>query len=502
MVPACLNAALGEPLPDDVHAVSVSMPKWSHVERYEQGCPELHASLRSGYPRFVYHGYVKDLNGWCTKYVDNESQTARVLPTQAVAKRCEAFLHRSFPDAAIDIVPLHACDAHAIVLPTIAAACFKAFWQHSGEITSSRLAEHVLNAVSNGTPSPSRMDGTPTHALLRDRIGSLYDVPSDHVNLYPSGMASIFAAFRLVQKLRGHLPGKTILVGFPYLDTLKMLRRSEWSTGDVLFFPRGDAADLDAIDAIDHMHAIFTEFPSNPLLHSTDLPRLAAIAHRHNTLLVVDDTVGSYNVNVLRETNGHAADLVATSLTKIFSGTGTVMGGSLVANPSSPLLDTLLGALAGDSFLFEDDAAALLHDSDDLAARLTRVNATAASVASRLESHPKVERIFYPKYVDTLAYEHFNLAAAATDAHGPLLSVVLHGGQAAAKAFYDALTFAKGPSLGTNFTLSCPYTLLAHYDELDYVESCGVPRDLIRISIGLEAVDEIWSILEAAFACC
>ena len=56
------------------------------------------------------------------------------------------------------------------------------------------------------------------------------------------------------------------------------------------------------------------------------------------------------------------------------------------------------------------------------------------------------------------------------------------------QVFYDALSLPKGPSLGTNFTLVCPYALLAHYNELSWAESYGVPRNLIRISVGLEDI--------------
>jgi cystathionine gamma-synthase len=58
-------------------------------------------------------------------------------------------------------------------------------------------------------------------------------------------------------------------------------------------------------------------------------------------------------------------------------------------------------------------------------------------------------------------------------------------------AVYDAMEFCKGPSLGTNFTLVCPYTLLAHYDELDWAESCGVDQHLLRVSVGLEPAELI-----------
>ncbi len=80
--------------------------------------------------------------------------------------------------------------------------------------------------------------------------------------------------------------------------------------------------------------------------------------------------------------------------------------------------------------------------------------------------------------------------------HGPLFSVLLTDAEQTAAAFYDALAVDKGPNLGTNYTLACPFTILAHYHELDWAESCGVSRHLVRVSTGMEAYDD----LEAAFA--
>ncbi|RHZ12164.1 hypothetical protein DYB37_010405 [Aphanomyces astaci] len=497
MVQQCLSVPLGDALPDDVHAVSVSMPEWRHVELYEQGCPELHASLRSGYPRFVYHAYVKAVNEWCwEKYVKDPSKLAYVLPTHAVAKRCEAFLLATFPGP-IPLIDLHISGAFAIVVPVEAVRYFKSFWQHSGEILSSRMALHILQFKDQTSPgrAAKAMDGTAAHAALRDRVASLYPLvtPRD-VFLYPCGMAAIFAAFRVVQKLKTN-QAQVVLFGFPYLDTLKMMRRTEWSSGDVLFYPNGSDADLQELEKLDSIAAIFTEFPTNPLLHSADLKRLADIAHRHNTVLVVDDTIGSYNVQVLEA----GVDLVATSLTKIFTGAGTAMGGSLVVNPASHWHTSLLAEYAADSFIFEDDCVEILDASTDVRDRIERVNASASVIASRFAAHPQVQTVYYPKVIDTAQYSaNLTHHDATTDAFGPLMSVVLHGGESTAKAFYNALGFAKGPSLGTNFTLSCPYTLLAHYDELDYVESCGVDRNLIRISIGLEHVEEIWGHMDVA----
>jgi cystathionine gamma-synthase len=71
-----------------------------------------------------------------------------------------------------------------------------------------------------------------------------------------------------------------------------------------------------------------------------------------------------------------------------------------------------------------------------------------------------------------------------------LLSLTLRD-PAATPAFFDRLRLCKGPSLGTNYSLACPYTLLAHYTELEWAARCGVSRDLIRVSIGLEDPAEL-----------
>ena len=61
-----------------------------------------------------------------------------------------------------------------------------------------------------------------------------------------------------------------------------------------------------------------------------------------------------------------------------------------------------------------------------------------------------------------------------------------------AERFYNSLKVCKGPSLGTIFTLACPYVLLAHYKELDWAKDCGIPHSLIRVSVGLEQSEDLW----------
>lgn len=114
------------------------------------------------------------------------------------------------------------------------------------------------------------------------------------------------------------------MLSFPYIDTLKILEK--WGPG-CLFYGNGSSDDLDDLESRlkqgERFLALFCEFPSNPLLMSPDLRRLKAMADDYDFAVVIDDTIGNFlNVHVLPY-----ADVVVSSLTKIFSGDSNVMGG-------------------------------------------------------------------------------------------------------------------------------------------------------------------------------
>lgn len=115
-----------------------------------------------------------------------------------------------------------------------------------------------------------------------------------------------------------------IFSSFPYLDTLKILEK--WGPG-CLFYGIGDSSDLDDLEqrckSGERFLALFCEFPSNPLLRSPDLCRIRSLADRFDFAVVIDETIGNFlNVHVLP-----FADVVVSSLTKVFSGDCNVMGG-------------------------------------------------------------------------------------------------------------------------------------------------------------------------------
>jgi len=175
------------------------------------------------------------------------------------------------------------------------------------------------------------------------------------------------------------------------------------------------------------------------------------------------------------------------------------MAGSVVLNRNSPhhaAFSAFLTAHA-DHELWRGDAVALELNSRDFTQRATTMSRNAKALAEHLRSHPKVDRVWHAATEGGRGYEFIR---RENGGHGCLFSFTLKNPEQTSPKFYDALRVCKGPSLGTNFTLVCPYTLLAHYEELDWVESVGVSRWLIRVSAGLEETTDLIARFDEALA--
>jgi cystathionine gamma-synthase len=294
------------------------------------------------------------------------------------------------------------------------------------------------------------------------------------------------------------------------LDTLKLCSRKEFCPGGVDFFGLGNEHDLKHLEQAlqnyakqgQKICAIFTEVPSNPLLRCPDLVKLRQLADQYDFALVVDDTIGNFlNIDMIHT---GLADAVCTSLTKIVSGRGDAMAGSIVANPNTEkgrwmqqdLKREFTACKNNDTAygLFGADAKAVLINSRDFVKRNQTINATSELLADWLREHKDVETVYYPKYTPL-----YPSLVSPQGGFGGLMSILLES-HMCQRTFYDSLDVAKGPSLGTNFTLMCPYTLLAHYHELDFAMSYNVPPSLLRLSVGLEDIDILKDKFENAFS--
>ncbi|WWD16595.1 hypothetical protein CI109_101023 [Kwoniella shandongensis] len=325
-------------------------------------------------------------------------------------------------------------------------------------------------------------------------------VTEDDVYLYPTGMSAIWHAHdiaRVARRRKGEKEGISVCYGFPYTDTLKILQK--WGPG-CHFFGTGGSEDIDALEdllktAQPPILSLFCEFPSNPLLRSPDLARIRKLADKYGFVIVVDETIGNFiNVEVVT-----FADIVVSSLTKIFSGDANVMGGSLILNPNGPLFEELKAVQNTDyeDHYYPEDAVYMERNSRDFRARIKRVNDNAFNVCEYLYQNSLddttspaegkvIKKVYYPRYVTPELYSQAQRhPPTGKGGFGGLFSVTFTS-LAASKAFFDAIGCAKGPSLGTSFTLACPYTILAHYLELDWAATHGVEAGLVRISVGQE----------------
>ncbi len=478
---------LGKPIPDSAHAVSVAMPLWAHAVGYEEGDPAVIDRLACGYPRFVYHPIIVRLSVACGERFAGPGEICLPLPSHRAAGACVDYLVRCGGGTA-RLADFGCHGVVAVVAPEGAAKVLKAFWQHTGWTVSSRQAAATLEAGADDGAA-----GEAAKTELKARLSGLYGVSADNVTLYPTGMAAVSSAHDVAKALR---PGaRMVQFGFPYVDVLKV--QQQFGPG-AEFYARGGAEALAALADLlgrETMAGLVTEVPSNPLLETPDLPALHGLLTPHGCPLIVDDTVATaVNVDVTPW-----ADMIATSLTKNFAGFGDVMGGALILNPAAPRHGAMQDALDNffEDLLWWEDAVVLAQRSQDFPARMAKINANASALAARLRRHPAVDRLYYPEFTDADAYD---LVRRNDGGYGGLMSILTKNAKNTAASFFDRLRVSKGPSLGTDYTLACPYTILAHYGELDWAEACGVSQWLVRVSVGLEDGADLWQRFDAALS--
>lgn len=466
--PAATDKDLGIPLPDSVHACSVCLPSWASIIGYEEGRAKVMNRLRAGYPRFFRNPLLGRLTARAEEELKVEGEQAFLFPTKGAAQRAQRWIERRARVAArsSDFEGLQ-----VVIVPESAAGTARLYQRFTGEIVSSRMAEDLLNG--------GLQDGSKSH-LLRRRLSTIYGANPAGVSVFANGMAAVMGVMR---SLPGVAEGKkTLQLEFPYVDSLKV--QEQFGNG-VVFLNEAEGESLEeALRRIEQgeFAAVFTEVPSNPLLRTLDLRAVAAACREGGTPLIVDDSaVGPFNAKVLPW-----ADAVTCSLTKWLSGAGDVMGGAVILREDSPFADELGAALARESEetnpLYLADAQVLLSNLKGYSTRMEAHNSNAMELVELLSDHPAVDQLWHPSVVKR---DHYEAIQAPGGGFGGLLSFTLKTPRKVAKVF-DSLDLSKGPSFGTSFTLVSPYVMLAHYDELDWAEGCGVPSHLIRVSCGNE----------------
>jgi cystathionine gamma-synthase len=248
-----------------------------------------------------------------------------------------------------------------------------------------------------------------------------------------------------------------------------------------------DLADLAAVRAAvrpGRTRAIWVETPSNPLLGVSDIAALAGIAREAGALLVVDNT---FATPYLQQPLTLGADVVVHSTTKYIGGHSDVVGGALVvADPDLgerlAFHQNAMGAVAGPF-----DAWLTLRGIKTLSVRMDRHCANAEAVARMLEAHPKVSAVYYPGLESHPGHE---VAAKQMRGFGGMVSFRHAGGEnAAVEVCGRTRLFILGESLGG------VESLIEHPGRMTHASAAGspleVPADLVRLSVGIEEIEDL-----------
>ncbi len=342
--------------------------------------------------------------------------------------------------------------------------------------------------VSQGVPAPDglmygRMDSPAWHAF-EDALGALEGCPHPGL-VFGSGMAAIAAALSLVPP-----GGRLVLPRHCYQVTLgyaaDLARRSGVRVALV------DIADTDSVLAAVRGHEegpadlLWVETPTNPMLEVADLPALVAGAHEAGALAAVDNT---FATPLVQRPFEHGADVVVHSVTKYLAGHSDVVLGAALATDLAlherlHAYRTMHGAIAGP---FEVWLA--LRGLRTLALRVERAQANALELARRLAGHPRVLEVRHPGLPDDPGHAR---ASALMDGYGAIIGLRPTGGPRAADAVVAAVRlWVPATSLGgVESTLERRRRFAT--------ESATVPEDLLRLSVGIEDVEDLWRDLAAA----
>ena len=349
--------------------------------------------------------------------------------------------------------------------------------------------EDLAAQIKSGPEFPPSVDdltyiyargGNPTQRKLELDLAAL-ELTDDGL-VFASGMAAITAAALTFAE-----SGCEVAVGYPvYGDTYAVF-------ADLLPRFGVTASFIDTSDISEVRRAmkrsprmLFCETPANPSLAVTDLKAVARLCKKHDCLLVVDNT---FATPVNQNPVALGADLVVHSLTKFIGGHSDLVGGAVVGGRDLITRIRLTQFITGG--ILDPFAAWLVMRSlKTLQLRVQRQNENALALAKLLEKHPKVARVHYPGLTSS---PHRRVAKKQMRGFGGIVSFELKGGLRKAKRFVNRLKGARiAVSLGSTETLIQIPALITHRIVPKGVqESLGIPRDLVRVAVGIEPATEL-----------
>ena len=331
--------------------------------------------------------------------------------------------------------------------------------------------------------------GNPTRAALEACIAELEE--GRYGLAFASGMAAETAILSLLSA-GDHIVSCDDLYGGSYRIFERVMHRYNVEASYVSV---GNVADYEkAIRPNTKM--IWLETPTNPLLRLVDIKAVAATAHRHKLLVVVDNTFASpYFQQPLKL----GADIVVHSTTKYINGHSDVIGGALVLNDEAAYESIKFYQNAAGGVPSPFDSWLTLRGIKTLAVRMRQHEENARAIATFLAEHPRVEKVYYPGLVSHPDHE---LAKRQMSGFGGMVSFQFKGTRADVdKIVRRFRVFALAESLGGVESLVCHPASMTHGSiPKDIREARGLTDTLLRLSIGIEDVEDLLGDLDQALA--
>ncbi len=482
------HISCGETLPPkNIHAVSVSMPKIQDVIDYEEQTPEILEVIKSGYPRFILHPYLRKLASYLKKkYNVPDSYEVVVLSSQ---KAVELVSDKYYIHNKIEID-----EPFGVILVQNGTSQLQkvlTYIQHSGCNLSSRFAEKYLFEIGliNKLHKEELEDENIAEDTIISTLASAYKQPKKNIHLCPSGMNAIYSIVRGINSVQSH-NGRSILVqfGWLYLDTMNIVNH-HYKESKIFT----DVLNLDLLEEYlkeygFQVSAIITEMPTNPLLKTVDIKRLRFLCDKYNIPLIIDTTFTSpYNLDLTEYAN-----IFVESLTKFACGNADVLMGAIILNKKHNLSHMTEEFFKHCEPVYIKDIQRLAYEIKDYKTRVKKISSNTKALVKYLETCSYIDKIYYCLSKENK--KNYSQTMIDDNSYTGIISVTF---KKSLKEIYDNLNFAKGPSLGTEFTLLMPYTYLAHYDMIktkegnNFLEKIDLPIDIIRISVGLEPIEEI-----------
>jgi O-acetylhomoserine (thiol)-lyase len=385
--------------------------------------------------------------------------------------------------------------------------------QHGADLFDLKVPGNIYTRIMN-----------PTQDVLEQRVAALEGGIA--ALALASGQAAVTYAIQTIAEAGDNIVAASALYG----GTFNLLAHTLPLSGITTRFadPRKPESFEPLIDA--NTKAIFAESVGNPLGNITDIARLAEIAHRHGIPLIVDNTVPS---PYLLRPFEHGADIVVHSLTKYLGGHGTSLGGAIVDSGKFPWAEhkarfkrlnepdvSYHGVVYTEAFgpaayigrarvvplrntgaaISPFNAFQILQGIETLALRMDRITENALKVAKFLKGHSRVEWVNYAGLPD---HPDHALVQRYLGGRGPgLLTFGVKGGRAAGGAFQDALQlFTRLVNIGDAKSLATHPASTTHRQlSPEELRKAGVSEETVRLSIGIEHIDDLLADLDQALA--